>query len=121
MRKSYFYTIEGKNGRPGYGITTDIDDRARDYTSHQGDIAVMPKVWKGPPEHISSLENTFKRDKRNAWIVESGTIKSGTKTWKTEWMNDDWTMDMLIKRIEETIDYRFPQIELAYTKYDITD
>ena len=110
------YTIEGHNGRPGFGVAADIDKRARQYTSHQGRVAVMPKVWQGPASHINALEKVLKRDRENLFLIESD---SGV--WETEWMSDDWTMEMLIEHIEKLIAERFPQVVLAYEPFNFTD
>ena len=110
------YTIEGHNGRPGFGVAGNIDTRARQYTSHQGRVAVMPKVWKGPAPHINALEKVLKRDKENLFLIESD---SGV--WETEWMSDDWTMEMLIDTIENLIKERFTMLEVAYEPFNFTD
>ena len=112
----YLYTILGYNGRPGFGITSNIDSRSRQYSSHQGRIAVMPKVWVGSPPHINALEKVLKRDRENLYLIESD---SGV--WETEWMNDSWTMDMLLAEIETLIAERFNNIDLAHEYYDFTD
>ena len=87
----YLYTITGFDDRPGFGITSNIDSRARQYSSHQGRIVVLPFVWAGPPPQINALEKVLKRDKENLFLIESD---SGT--WETEWMANDWNIDKLV-------------------------
>jgi len=116
LMSKYLYTILGFNDRPGFGITSNIDTRARQYTSHQGRVAVMPKVWKGPASHINALEKVLKRDKENLLLIESD---SGV--WETEWMGDDWTIEILIETIENLITERFSMIEVAYKHFNFTD
>jgi len=111
----YLYTITGFDDRPGFGITSNIDSRARQYSSHQGRIVVLPFVWAGPPPQINALEKVLKRDKENLFLIESD---SGT--WETEWMGDDWNIDKLEVQIQNIIADRFPLVKLIYTDYDFS-
>ena len=112
----YLYTVLGLNGRPGFGITSNIDSRARQYTSHQGCVAIMPRVWKGSAPHINALEKVLKRDRENLFLIESD---SGV--WETEWMDDGWTVEMLIDTIETLIQERFKMLEVAHEHFNFTD
>ena len=111
----YLYTITGFNDRPGFGITSNVDNRSRQYSSHQGRVVVLPFVWSGPPPQINALEKVLKRDKENLFLIESD---SGT--WETEWMGDGWAIGSLVDNIQEIIADRFPLVKLEYTNYDFS-
>lgn len=106
----YFYIVEGARGRPGFGITKDIKERAKQYSSHMGEVANFPCVFTGNPRHIRALEKSFKRDSDLIWQVEG---------WNTEWINDLSIEDFVNLVDEQISDYRY-QLEVVAKNYNHT-
>ena len=54
-----FYILPGPF-RLGFGITSDSDRRAKDYTGAWGGEAKFKYLFEGPTPHIKRLENIIK-------------------------------------------------------------
>lgn len=106
----YFYIIEGARGRPGFGITKNIKERAKQYSSHMGEIANFPRIFTGNERHIRALEKTFKRDPDLIWQVED---------WNTEWI-EGMDMDTFIQTVLEIIENRHWDIQIVSNNYNHT-
>ena len=80
----YFYIIISVSGRIGFGIAQDIKERNKQYCSHAGSIVNMV-VYGGLRTHAKALERIVKTQYiDNIWVIED---------WKTEWLNDNITLN----------------------------
>lgn len=100
----YFYILPGPY-RLGFGITQDIDRRARDYTGAWGGEARFQYVFQGPGPHVKRLENIIKTQHRDMlWCLDE---------WETEWLDNGWTGDQLRDFVLEIIQERHLPIKLV--------
>lgn len=105
----YFYIIESLGGRAGFGIAQDPKDRNKQYCSHAGGIVKM-RLYGGLRAHAKALERTIKTQYvDNIWQIED---------WKTEWLNDDVSVKVLTKYVENLIKERHFKLELVADNYN---
>jgi hypothetical protein len=104
----YFYIIISVSGRIGFGIAQDIKERNKQYCSHAGSIVNMV-VYGGLRTHAKALERIVKTQYiDNIWIIED---------WKTEWLNDNITLNDFKTYIDELITerhFRLTQVAESY-------
>jgi predicted GIY-YIG superfamily endonuclease len=106
----YFYVIVSAFGRIGFGIATDPQERNKQYCSHSGGIVQFVLLYGGERAHAKALERIIKTQYvDNIWKVED---------WKTEWLNDNVTIEEFQKYIEELILERHIKVKLITTNYD---
>jgi hypothetical protein len=93
----YFYILQGPY-RLGFGITSNPERRAKDYTGAWGGVAEFSFLFKGPPPHIKRLENVIKTMHVDMlWCLDE---------WRTEWLDNDWTDQQLCDFVLEIINER---------------
>ena len=94
----YFYIIKGPF-RVGFGITKDHERREKDYTGAWGDEAHFTYLFEGSPPQIKNLEFLIKTQYSDmCWVTEEWDTK-----WKTEWLDNGWTVDQLLEFIKNLI------------------
>jgi hypothetical protein len=93
----YFYILPGPY-RLGFGITSNYERRAKDYTGAWGGIAEFKYLFDGPTSHIKRLENIIKTIHRDMlWRIDE---------WETEWLDNGWTPEQLLDFVLEIIQER---------------
>ena len=93
----YFYILPGPF-RLGFGITQNYERREKDYTGAWGGEAKFQYLFEGPTPHVKRLENIIKNQNREMlWRVDE---------WETEWLDNEWTADDLLRFVLETIQER---------------
>lgn len=93
----YFYILPGPF-RLGFGITQNYERREKDYTGAWGGEARFQYLFEGPAPHVKRLENIIKNQNREMlWRVDE---------WETEWLDNEWTADDLLRFVLETIQER---------------
>ena len=98
----YFYILQGPY-RLGFGITSNHERRANDYTGAWGGIAEFNYLFEGPPPHVKRLENIIKTMHIDMlWHVDE---------WKTEWLDNGWSAEQLRDFVLEIINERHLQIQ----------
>lgn len=110
MEPYYFYIVQGD--RTGFGITQDRKDRIQQYSSHCGRIVNFPYVYAGHKPHVKALERTIKTELYDdIWLVED---------WRTEWLNDNITIEMLKETVDRLIAERHYKVTCIATDYNFT-
>jgi|11_taG_2_1085331.scaffolds.fasta_scaffold00229_31 hypothetical protein len=110
MEPYYFYIVQGD--RAGFGIAQDMKHRSQQYSSHSGRIVNFPFVFAGHRPHAKALERTIKTELYDdIWMIED---------WRTEWLNDNITIDMLKEIVDRLIAERHYKVECIATNYDFT-
>ncbi len=105
----YLYLINSLGGRVGFGIAQDIKERNKQYCSHAGGIVNM-HVYGGLRAHAKALERTIKTQYvDNIWQIED---------WKTEWLNDSVSMDILKQYVDMLIKERHFNLKLLVSDYN---
>lgn len=90
----YFYVISGPY-RIGFGITSDYERRQKDYTGAWGGVAKFSNIFQGPTPHIKRLENVIKiQHKDILWHLDD---------WRTEWLDNDWSIIEFADFVREII------------------
>ena len=90
----FFYILPGPF-RLGFGITSNHERRAKDYTGAWGGEAKFAYLFEGPTPHIKRLENIIKTmHKEMLWKVDD---------WETEWLDNDWAPNQLLDFVNDTI------------------
>lgn len=98
----YFYILPGPF-RLGFGITSDYQRRAKDYTGAWGGVAKFKYVFEGPTPHVKRLENIIKQMyKEMLWTIDD---------WQTEWLDNDWTPEQLCEFVKDIIAERHLSIK----------
>jgi len=93
----YFYILPGPY-RLGFGITSNHERRAKDYTGAWGGIAEFKYLFDGPTSHVKRLENIIKTIHRDMlWRIDE---------WETEWLDNGWTPEQLLDFVLEIIQER---------------
>jgi len=93
----YFYILPGPY-RLGFGITSNYERRAKDYTGAWGGIAEFKYLFDGPTSHVKRLENIIKTIHRDMlWRIDE---------WETEWLDNGWTPEQLLDFVLEIIQER---------------
>lgn len=106
----YLYLITNLRGRAGFGITSNPQERNKQYCSHTGDIVKFTYLYGGLRAHAKALERTIKTQfVDNAWMIDD---------WQTEWLKDEVSMDDLKSYVEQLIDERHYRLELVKIEYD---
>ena len=110
MDEYYFYIVQGD--RAGFGIAQDMKDRSQKYSSHSGRIVNFPYVFAGHRPHAKALERTIKTQLYDdIWMIED---------WRTEWFNDNITIEMLKETVDRLIAERHMRLECVAKDYDFT-
>ena len=110
MEPYYFYIVQGD--RAGFGIAQDMKHRSQQYSSHSGRIVNFPFVFAGHRPHAKALERTIKTELYDdIWVLED---------WRTEWLNDNITIDMFKEIVDRLIAERHYKVECIATNYDFT-
>lgn len=105
----YFYLIKSLGGRAGFGIAQVPKERNKQYCSHAGGIVNM-HLYGGLRAHAKALERTIKTQYvDNIWQIED---------WKTEWLNDDVSMEQLKDYVETLIAERHFKLKLIKENYN---
>lgn len=108
----YFYIVKSSNGRIGFGIAKDYEERNRQYCSHSGDVIVFPYVFGGKMNAAKALENSIKRELvDDRWDVEG---------WRTEWFNDYIKLDDFINIVKQKISDRRYDLEIVAENFSIS-
>lgn len=82
----------------GFGITSNHERRAKDYTGAWGGIAEFKYLFDGPTSHVKRLENIIKTIHRDMlWRIDE---------WETEWLDNGWTPEQLLDFVLEIIQER---------------
>lgn len=98
----YFYILQGPY-RLGFGITSNHERRAKDYTGAWGGVAEFVHLFEGPTPHIKRLEQIIKTMHVDMlWCIDD---------WRTEWLDNDWTTNDLLAFVLETINERHMPIK----------
>lgn len=106
----YFYIIENLRGRAGFGIAQNAKDRNKQYTSHSGDLVSFPFLFGGQRSHAKALERVIKTQwVDNIWVIDD---------WKTEWLNNDISVQLLKDYVEELIQTRHYKLKLVACDFD---
>lgn len=93
----YFYILPGPF-RLGFGITSNYERRAKDYTGAWGGVAEFRYLFEGPTAHIKRLENIIKTIHRDMlWRIDE---------WETEWLDNGWTPEQLLDFVSEIVQER---------------
>jgi hypothetical protein len=98
----YFYILKGPY-RVGFGITSNYERRAKDYTGAWGGEAVFDYIFEGPTPHIKRIEHVLKTmhvDK--LWCIDE---------WQTEWLDNGWSVHQLKDFVLELIKERHLKIK----------
>lgn len=104
-----FYLIKSLGGRAGFGIAQDIKERNKQYCSHAGGVVNM-FVYSGLRAHAKALERTIKTQYiDNIWQIED---------WKTEWLNDNVSMETLKNYVDSLIKERHFKLKLVDEEYN---
>jgi hypothetical protein len=110
MEQYYFYIVQGD--RAGFGIAQDMKHRSQQYSSHTGRIVNFPFVFAGHRPHAKALERSIKTEFHDdIWMIED---------WRTEWLNDDITIEMLKETVDRLIAERHYKLECIAINYDFT-
>ena len=110
MEQYYFYIVQGD--RVGFGIAQDMKDRSQKYSSHTGRVVNFPYVYAGYKPHAKALERTIKTELYNdIWMIED---------WRTEWLNDNITINMLKETVDRLITERHYKVKCIAVDYDFT-
>ena len=110
MEPYYFYIVLGD--RAGFGIAQDMKHRSQQYSSHSGRIVNFPFVFAGHRPHAKALERAIKTELYDdIWMIED---------WRTEWLNDNITIDILKEIVDRLIAERHYKVECIATNYDFT-
>ena len=93
----YFYILPGPY-RLGFGITSNHERRAKDYTGAWGGIAEFRYLFEGPTSHVKRLESIIKTIHRDMlWKIDE---------WETEWLDNGWTPEQLLDFVLEIVQER---------------
>lgn len=96
-----FYILPGPF-RIGFGITGNSDRREKDYTGAWGGEARFKYLFEGPTAHVKRLENIIKTIHSDMlWKLDE---------WETEWLDNGWTAEQLLKFVQELINERHLKI-----------
>lgn len=108
----YFYIIKNSTDL-GFGITGNYVNRAQDYVSHSGPNsgAHFAQLWTGHTPHIKKLERIVKEQ----WIDRTFISQDG---WKTEWLQDNETVEQFTTDIENVVKERHLKVELYRSNYN---
>lgn len=108
----YFYIIKNSTDL-GFGITGNYENRAQDYVSHSGPNsgAHFPLLFTGYTPHIKKLEKIVK----DQWIDRTFISRDG---WKTEWLNEEQTLEQFTHDILEVIEERHLKVKLYAENYN---
>ena len=110
MEPYYFYIVQGD--RTGFGIAKDMKERSQQYSSHTGRIVNFPYVYGGYKPHAQALERSIKSVMfDDIWLVED---------WRTEWFNENMTVEMFKETVDRLIEERHMKIECIAKDYDFT-
>lgn len=83
----FFYILPGPF-RLGFGITSDHERRAKDYTGAWGGPAEFRYLFEGPTSHVKRLENIVKTMHSDMlWRLDE---------WETEWLDNGWDADQFL-------------------------
>ena len=111
----YFYIIKPKN-RVGFGIATDPSNRLQKYISHVGDDVKFSYLYGGLRTKTHSLERTIKKENTDKlWQIETWS-----KVWKTEWLNEDVTLEEFKEYVDTLISERHLDLKLIAKDFSIT-
>lgn len=111
--KDKFYILRGYT-YTGFGITSNVKNRNVDYTNH-GDIIPFSYVFVGNHNHILSLENYLKSGQIP--LVQLDVNKEKHREWIAD---KEFTTNMLLELVKQTIIDRHYDIKLAAVDYDFT-
>ena len=90
----FFYILPGPF-RLGFGITSNHERRAKDYTGAWGSEATFAYLFEGPTPHIKRLENIIKTMHNDMlWKLDD---------WETEWLDNNWTKEQLLEFVKSVI------------------
>lgn len=93
----FFYILPGPY-RVGFGITSDYQRRAKDYTGAWGGVAKFSWVFQGPTPHVKRLESLIKIQHRDMlWKLDD---------WETEWLDNGWNSQQLYDFVQDIIAQR---------------
>lgn len=110
MEQYYFYIVQGD--RTGFGIAQDMKDRSQKYSSHSGRVVNFPYVYAGYKPQVQSLERSIKIVMfDDIWLVED---------WRTEWFNDNITVEIFKETVDRLIAERHMKIECIAKDYNFT-
>jgi hypothetical protein len=93
----YFYILPGPY-RLGFGITSNHERRAKDYTGAWGGEAEFKYLFEGPTAHVKRLENIIKTIHRDMlWRLDE---------WQTEWLDNGWGAEQLLDFVKDIVQER---------------
>jgi hypothetical protein len=98
----YFYLLSGPT-RVGFGVTSNVERRQKDYTGAWGYPAEFGAVWTGTEAHVKHFEYIIKVQHRDL-LWQQGR-------WTTEWFDNGWTLQEAAEWVEQQLAYTHVPLE----------